>query len=74
MNIAVVIRLGGHIFHSVADCANYFNVPQMYVAHMLTSDNYPGCYMEYVINNGEFANYFQTLSVMKAIDVDPNNV
>lgn len=74
MSIACIIRLGGHIFYSVADCARFFGVPELYVAHMVVSEDYPGCVMEFVVTSDiGLMHYFQTLSVMKADDVDPNS-
>ena len=69
MNITSIIRLGGHIFYSATDCAKYFDIPIPYITHMIESDDYPGCTMEFVVDvDEEMRSYYQTLSIMKAID------
>ena len=67
MNIFALVRLGGHLFRNTAECAEFFGVPFEYVRHMILSDNYPGCTVEFVVDDKRVS-FLQTLSVMKCSD------
>lgn len=67
MNIFAIVRLGGHFFRSTAECAEFFDVPDEYVRHMVLSDNYPGCTVEFIVDDDRVS-FLQTLSVMKYSD------
>lgn len=58
-SVTLPFVLGGHVFHAIDECREAFLIPRQYVAHMLSSVDYPGCRY---LTDEELASYMQTLA------------